>query len=471
MNTDTDLGSNSGFQNDASTATNIVNDLIEENPNYPIIITQVKTNQIPFMPSILQDHLTATISNATTFSSFVQQSELLQRKLVSNGLIDSMQQSIDAVPMTRTIQPKIINSFIENNKNNVLALQPYYHFSPIKKFMAKTGSKIGNGEGDGYLEFQLRNYFGTGEKFILDCKRGTKTKSSILFQYMQPFKVWYTLNNSFYSNNRQTNGINYEFKGLKMELATAYLPGMIRSGTGLDDNKTLWNHALSFDTCSRITSNMVTRRSSSLLHQCGEDWKNSLCYTLVNDTRDNIVTPTMGSLFKVSTEWEFLQKWTKQQFEIVKAFKIGKGFSLIGTIKCGNIFKLDPDVVVPYYDKFQLGGGNDVRGFNVMGLGDKECSDACGGHAYLTYGISLIRPVVKDSSFKWHLFTNGGKLTSNGSGSLSNLFKEYSTACGVGIMFTHPAARFELNFTLPITMHSTDSCRKGFQYGIGMCFL
>lgn len=70
---------------------------------------------------------------------------------------------------------------------------------------------------------------------------------------------------------------------------------------------------------------------------------------------------------------------------------------------------------------------------------------------------------------------NGGKLVNHDNTSLGNcigqLSKEHSTSTGIGLVLRHPMARFELNFTLPITAHENDLIRKGFQFGLGLAFL
>ena len=46
-----------------------------------------------------------------------------------------------------------------------------------------------------------------------------------------------------------------------------------------------------------------------------------------------------------------------------------------------------------------------------------------------------------------------------------------SAAAGFGLVYAHPMARFELNFTLPLVMRREEQARKGIQFGIGVTFL
>jgi outer membrane protein insertion porin family len=46
-----------------------------------------------------------------------------------------------------------------------------------------------------------------------------------------------------------------------------------------------------------------------------------------------------------------------------------------------------------------------------------------------------------------------------------------SAAAGLGLVYAHPLARFELNFTLPLVMRKDEQARKGLQFGVGITFL
>jgi outer membrane protein insertion porin family len=46
-----------------------------------------------------------------------------------------------------------------------------------------------------------------------------------------------------------------------------------------------------------------------------------------------------------------------------------------------------------------------------------------------------------------------------------------SVAAGIGLVYAHPVARFELNFSLPLVLRKGEEGRKGLQLGIGINFL
>jgi outer membrane protein insertion porin family len=46
-----------------------------------------------------------------------------------------------------------------------------------------------------------------------------------------------------------------------------------------------------------------------------------------------------------------------------------------------------------------------------------------------------------------------------------------SVAAGVGLVYAHPVARFELNFSLPLVLRKGEASTKGLQVGVGINFL
>ena len=143
-------------------------------------------------------------------------------------------------------------------------------------------------------------------------------------------------------------------------------------------------------------------------------------------------------------------------------------------------------------DRFTLGGPTDVRGFRMAGLGPHEGGDALGGDAYAAGGASVLVPLPRagrDVPLRLQAFVNAGRLVALGGGEQpamgkpgaageglkrtdSDLRRELpSTAAGVGLVYAHPMARFELNFSLPLFVRRDELARKGIQFGIGVTFL
>ena len=147
-------------------------------------------------------------------------------------------------------------------------------------------------------------------------------------------------------------------------------------------------------------------------------------------------------------------------------------------------------------DRFQLGGPTDVRGFRLSGLGPRDGQDAVGGDVYAAGGASLLFPfprVGKDTPLRLQAFINGGRLLAlrdsrqgvekdnnmnmndvgrslfQTVGDLTNSLP--STAAGFGLVYAHPAARVEINFSLPLVIRRGEEGRKGLSFGVGLSFM
>ena len=135
-------------------------------------------------------------------------------------------------------------------------------------------------------------------------------------------------------------------------------------------------------------------------------------------------------------------------------------------------------------DRFALGGPTDVRGFRLSGLGPHDGNDAVGGDVYAAGSANILFPiprVPRDKPFRFQAFVTGGRLLALGKGAMQgekmgNAVAELgnglpSIAAGIGLVYAHPVARFELNFSLPVVIRRGEDARKGLSFGVGINML
>lgn len=148
-------------------------------------------------------------------------------------------------------------------------------------------------------------------------------------------------------------------------------------------------------------------------------------------------------------------------------------------------------------DRFLLGGPTDVRGFKLGGLGPHDGRDSAGGDVFAAGSVNLLLPLPyrgPESGLRFQLFANGGRLVAlkdrgraketgsqglsakavrqgmqNAVGDLVNGVP--SMVAGVGLVYAHPVARFELNFSLPLVLRRGEIAAKGLQVGVGINFM
>jgi outer membrane protein insertion porin family len=173
------------------------------------------------------------------------------------------------------------------------------------------------------------------------------------------------------------------------------------------------------------------------------------------------------------------------------------GVSITGGFRTGMIYPLPLGLgsesrPTRINDRYQLGGPTDVRGFKIAGLGPRDGHDAVGGDIYAAASANILFPfprVGKDSPLRFQIFANGGRLLAlksagdSGGMGYKGVQKSFyrtiaelanglpSLAAGIGVVYAHPAARFELNFSLPLVLRRGEEGRKGVQFGVGINFL
>lgn len=442
-----------------------LNQLFEENSTQPIRIRNVQlTNGQCFRDDFIQAQFRPLLenSNPLVLSEFVTKVDTIARSFTKLGVVEQIMVSINQLPKYRGF----------GAQSPSLDIVPIFNILPVKRFYAKTGTNIGNGEGDGYIQFQFKNIFGGGENLILDAVTGTKTQSSYLVNYNQPIlnSSDYISENLVYMNTRKFDWVGSEVmtKGLTNKIYTQF-------------DHTKINHEFIVENVWKVLNNMSSK-STDIIAQSGHNFKSSIIYNCIYDTRDNKHLPLSGKHLRFGLEYSGLFKFNhspfiKSVFESQFVVPLKQILSsLIFTNKGGFLYPLNKTSFV--LDRFFIGGANDVRSFTMNGLGPKQYNSSTGGDVFLNGGISLVSKIPKvdpESNFKIHSFLNFGKLVpldKTRMGSLAKQFsKNYSVSFGTGILYNHPMARFELNICLPLVVNERDGVRKGLQYGIGMSFL
>lgn len=438
-----------------------LNELFRTQGTTPVVIKNAQiTNSQTFRYGFLQQQFkTLTSKNMVTIQELFLKIDEVNENLSKLSIVENCQVSVQQLPRNLWNRNKVANEVV-----------PIFNIVPMKKFYAKTGTNIGNGEGDGYIQFQLKNLFGGAENLIFDAITGTKTHSSYLLNYNQPLfnRANYILENCAFINTKTLDWLNSEVKtrGLTNKIYTQFSGNV--------------NHELVFDNSWRTLDN-TTSKSLDILNQLGHDFKSSILYNFRYDTRNNKHLPSEGKFLRLGVEYSGLWKFNSSRYfkfiyESQLAQRLSENNFIVATSKAGLILPFHSASHV--LDRFYIGGPTDVRSFTINGLGPKSYNSSIGGDYFVNGGISLITniPKYETSNFKFHNFLNFGKLLPfNSNKSTKQLVKDittnHSVSYGFGILYNHPMARFELNFVLPLAAHERDYIRKGLQYGIGISFL
>ena len=368
----------------------------------------------------------------------------------------------------------------------------------------KSGTDIGNAEGSGYANLLWRNIFGGAETLNLNASLGTRTRSSYQAAFEAPIAA----------------GIKGDLRAEVGGLASSTQNGFASHEEVLKGAwaKLRWvgdaatRHELGYSGTWRQVTGLAGNASPIIRGDAGDSFKSSIVHTWVKDQRDNPLLPTNGYFSKSILElagWGPLQgdvAFAKSEIQTQGAVPISipgiegdSGVSFTTGFRAGLLYPLpvgfgSNPTASRINDRFQLGGPADVRGFRLAGLGPHDGADAVGGDIFAAGSANLLLPIPSvglDRPFRFQVFVNGGRsLALKGSGAdrkggisgqtirnnVSSTIKELgnglpSLAAGFGLVYAHPAARFELNFTLPLVLRKGEDARKGLQFGIGINML
>lgn len=374
------------------------------------------------------------------------------------------------------------------------------------RFIFKAGTDVGNTEGSAYTNALWRNMFGGAETLSVNVLAGTRTRSAYTAAFSSPV-----------ANNPDVR------LGVEGFASTAHKPWASHEeairGAAV---KLSWlspatggAHALDYSTAWRQVTGLAATASPTVRGDAGDSVKSAITHTYSRDRRDNPLLPQSGYLIRTTSElagWGPLQgdvSFTKSQVELSGAVPVPfpgiDGISVGGGFRMGVLYPLPfgygldgPVLPSRVNDRFQLGGPTDVRGFKQGGIGPHDGPDAVGGDVFAAGSANILLPLPRTgpaSPLRLQLFANGGRLvalkqkgkgregvdgkvmdsetTMNG---LTRAIAELangvpSMAAGVGLVYAHPVARFELNFSLPLALRRGEEGRKGLQVGVGINFL
>ena len=350
---------------------------------------------------------------------------------------------------------------------------------------------------------------GGAEMLSLNAKAGTRTRSA------------YSANLSAPVLSNPDMRISLEALQSAAEKAWASHEEVVKGGSlkfsWVNSNRD--QQSIEYSGTWRQVTGLGAGASRTVRKDAGDTIKSAIKHTFYRERRDNPQLPQSGYMLRSGFELAGLGPlggdvaFSKSDIEIGGAVPISlpgiegrTGISIGAGLRMGVLYPLplgwdlggraQPSRL---NDRFQLGGPTDVRGFRLGGLGPHDGQDSVGGDIFAAGSINMLCPLPyrgPTSGLRLQVFANCGRLVAlkgskskahqeQGSAGLdtSSAFKGVlralgdlgnglpSTAAGVGLVYAHPVARFELNFSLPMVLRRGEVCTKGFQVGVGINFL
>ncbi|KAH4939150.1 hypothetical protein HBI67_065980 [Parastagonospora nodorum] len=454
-------------------------ELVEDNTSLPVTISSVRIlhanrTRRSFLERVVNPILSANRAEPYTLEEALKEVGEATEKLNRFGIFKSP-----------------ISVYLDRPNQSIASSSPsdvdvYITAYERGNYTIKTGTEAGASEADAYVHAELRNLLGGAETLNAHGSLGTRTRSAYSLAFDSPI-----LSNP--DLKFQVNG--FASSTLK---SWASHEEVLRGGTSklLWRSKTGHQHELGYSGIWRQVTSLAENASPTVRADAGDSFKSSITHAWTNDKRDYPLLPSSGYLMKTVSELAGFGglsgdvAFFKSEAESQVALPFGNtGITLTAGLRGGLIYPLAlPGQNQPQgsriNDRFILGGPNNVRGFRLAGLGPHDGSDAVGGDVYAAGGASLLLPVPrvgKDTPLRLQAFINGGRLLSlkgqkGQQTSLSQTFASLtdelpSVAAGIGLVYAHPIARFEINFSLPLVVRAREESRKGLSFGVGIEFL
>ncbi len=213
-------------------------------------------------------------------------------------------------------------------------------------------------------------------------------------------------------------------------------------------------------------TNVPTTASAYVREEAGTSTTSSFGQSLIYDTRDSKLDPTLGFVTHLDTDVAGAggsRKWVKAKIGGTQYYPITEKWVLSGTAEAGKIWGLDGPTKVN--ERFFLGGDN-LRGFQYAGIGSRDMNstyqDSLGGTYFVRGSVNLAMPVPlsPEFGFKAHLFTDAGILgkadQTNIPGNPVTNDESLHLSVGIGLTWDSPFGPIRLDYAQPVLYKTFD---------------
>jgi outer membrane protein insertion porin family len=218
----------------------------------------------------------------------------------------------------------------------------------------------------------------------------------------------------------------------------------------------------------------VTPTASSIIQSlAGKSRTRKVGLQLLREARDKIVNTTRGSRIQLTTEVAGgLLGGTNNYYrieargsEFIPVFRTQT--QVLGLIaRTGVVENFGKSSDVAYYDRWFLGGPDDLRGFEYRDVGPRDVNgEPIGGKTYGMFTAEYSMDVVKPIRFAF--FYDAGFVNTNAYDFNPSL---YNDNFGVGLRMFVAGAPLSLDFGIPLTTDKTNKKGNQFNFSFGTRF-
>ena len=205
----------------------------------------------------------------------------------------------------------------------------------------------------------------------------------------------------------------------------------------------------------------------------GEDLVSKVGLTFLRDTRETLLFTRKGNRSSLKFEYAGIggdvnyHKMEGRTAQFIPTFDAyEQSLSIIA--RAGNVSPFGQSDIVPFYDRFYLGGPDTLRGFDYREVGDRDDDDlneSVGGNSYalvsLEYGFRIAEPLGLVVFYDWG-FVNENDFDFS--------MSEYADNWGVGARIMLMGSPLKLDLGIPITSPEGAGGGSQFNFSFGTRF-
>jgi outer membrane protein insertion porin family len=300
--------------------------------------------------------------------------------------------------------------------------------------------------------FSTANFLGAGETVTVAAQTGSRTKNYQL-----------SITEPYFLDRPITAGFNVFFSRITyLSYGTTVVGyGQQTQGVGVNSGVPVgrFSHVYAgysyqiidiYDvdraTISRLTNSAYVSGSTlpvldtSYFGGTGRRYESGISPSFVRNTVDNPYQPRSGSRYTASYQFvggplQGTVNYMRPSLELVRYQPFGRRMALGVRGQVGYIHPFAETETLPYYQRYFLGGENQIRGYNVRTVApyDPKTKTSIGGNKFLLFNAEYYFDVL--GPLRLLLFFDAGQAYAEGQGFY---WKTMSTSTGVEARFTMP---------------------------------
>jgi outer membrane protein insertion porin family len=400
----------------------------------PQSVPQVKDQKVDITYNIKKGHQ-VYFNRITITGNTKTRDKVIRRELaiVEGDLFNNTKLKKSYMALTRLRYFEEINFQSEKGPNETLTdVNIIVKEKPTGMFSIGAGySALDGAIATGQISQQ--NLFGRGQILSLRASLGGEsTKYELAFTEPWLFDMPLWSRSTIWNYEREYDSYDLSTKGIGTTLGYPiweYIKGYIGYQYSIND-----------------VTNIEDDASTYIQRQEGETKSSMVSVSLVRDSTDDYMFPTKGSKNSVAIDQtgilggdtDFTRYGAKSAWFF--PLPLDTVFAVQGRL--GYIHGDSSDYkAVPTYERYYLGGINDLRGLRDVGPEDPVTGDLLGGMTMLYFNVEFIFPLIKNAGMKGVIFYDTGNAWESG-----YHLNDMRQTAGVGIRWYSPIGPLRLEW-------------------------